>query len=273
MAAFSDNPALRDHWYAVANETELDGGPVGRTLLNQNFVLYRDAAGAVIAAPDRCPHREAPLSAGEVKHGTLTCAYHGWSFGAGGRCVRIPSANPDFPIPEGAHLTCIHTRVRFGLIWVCPGDGTNAELPAIAEDDDPAYRRFNNPVELWRTSATRMTDNFLDVSHFPWVHRGTFGSNQDERVPDIHLEVLDGGFYGYAYDLVVEPPRNEWSARPQASRCAASARGRIGHTSRADNGALSRGARGGIPRMRIDGRLWARPSGGRRNAPRGVAAA
>ena len=73
--------------------------------------------------------------------------------------------------------------------------------------------------------------------------------------------------------LVVEPPRNEWSARPQASRCAASARGRIRHTSRADNGALSRGARGGIPRMRIDGRLWARPSGGRRNAPRGVAAA
>ena len=59
--------------------------------------------------------------------------------------------------------------------------------------------------------------------------------------------------------LVVEPPRNEWSARPQASRCAASARGRIRHTSRADN--------------KADGRLWARPSGGRRNAPRGVAAA
>ena len=61
------------------------------------------------------------------------------------------------------------------------------------------------------------------------------------------------------HELVVEPPRNEWSARPQASRCAASARGRIGHTSRADN--------------KADGRLWARPSGGRRNAPRGVAAA
>ena len=60
-------------------------------------------------------------------------------------------------------------------------------------------------------------------------------------------------------DLVVEPPRNEWSARPQASRCAASARGRIRHTSRADN--------------KADGRLWARPSGGCRNAPRGVAAA
>ena len=59
--------------------------------------------------------------------------------------------------------------------------------------------------------------------------------------------------------LVIEPPRNEWSARPQASRCAASARGRIRHTSRADN--------------KADGRLWARPAGGRRNAPRGVATA
>ena len=50
--------------------------------------------------------------------------------------------------------------------------------------------------------------------------------------------------------LVVQPPRNERSARPQASRCAASARGRIQHTSRADNGALSRGARGGTPRRK-----------------------
>ena len=57
--------------------------------------------------------------------------------------------------------------------------------------------------------------------------------------------------------LVVEQTCNDVSARPQASRCAASPRRHIGHTSRGDN--------------KAGGRLWARPSGGRRCAPRRVA--
>ena len=206
MANFSDNPALRDHWYAVATERELDGGPLGRTLLNQRVVIYRDSVGGVIAAPDRCPHREAPLSAGKVREGVLTCAYHGWSYGADGRCVGIPSADPAWPIPGAAHLACINTRVRYGLVWLCLGDAATAKLPAIAQEDDAEYRRINNPVERWRTSATRMTDNFLDISHFPWVHRGTFGSDQRTRVEDIRLETLDGGYYGYAYNVVANNP-------------------------------------------------------------------
>ena len=35
----------------------------------------------MIAAPDRCPHREAPLSLGSVEGGCLSCCYHGWTFG------------------------------------------------------------------------------------------------------------------------------------------------------------------------------------------------
>ena len=206
MAVFSDNGALRNHWYAVASEPELDQGPLGRTLLNKPVVIYRDAAGRVIAAPDRCPHREAPLSAGHVADGVLRCTYHGWNFGADGRCVRIPSADPGFAIPDAAHLSCIDTRVRYGLVWVCLGDGDACDLPPVAQEDDASFRRINNPVEVWRTSATRMTDNFLDISHFPWVHRGTFGSDQQTRVADISLEELDGGYHGYAYNIVANNP-------------------------------------------------------------------
>ncbi len=205
MAIFSDNPALGNHWYAAATERELDQGPVGRTILNQHVVIYRDTENEIVAAPDRCPHREAPLSAGEVKQGVLTCVYHGWSFGAGGRCVAIPSADPNFPIPENGHLPCFNTTTRYGLVWVCLGDEPEA-LPAIMQEEDEAFRRINNPVQRWQVSATRMTDNFLDIAHFPWVHLGTFGNNQRTFVPDIELEMLDGGYYGYRYDVIVENP-------------------------------------------------------------------
>ena len=67
-----------------------------------------------------------------------------------------------------------------------------------------------------------------------------------------------------AEGLVVEHTCNDVSARSQTSRCAASPRRHIGHTSRGDNKA-------GGPRFQRA--LWARPSGGRRCAPRRVAPA
>lgn len=205
MAIFSDNPHLRNHWYAIANEVELTSGAVGRRLLGENLVLYKDLTGAVIAAPDRCPHREAPLSAGTVEDGVLTCCYHGWQFGDGGRCVAIPSAEPGFPIPRNGHLNCYKSELRYGLVWVCLGDPV-AAIPEIAQDSMKAFRRINNPVETWKTSATRLADNFLDIAHFPWVHTGTFGNAQRTLVPKIDLEDLPGGFYGYDYTVVAENP-------------------------------------------------------------------
>ena len=76
----------------------------------------------------------------------------------------------------------------------------------IAHDDDPSFRRINTGVETWAASATRMVDNFLDVSHFPWVHTGTFGGGQETLVPKIDLEELDNGWFGYAYEVDANNP-------------------------------------------------------------------
>ena len=48
-----------------------------------------------------------------------------------------------------------------------------------------------------------MTDNFLDISHFPYVHVGTFGIESNTLVPKIELEQLDDDFYGYDYTVEV----------------------------------------------------------------------
>lgn len=205
MPVFYDNPALLDCWFALATEFEVRNGPIGRTLLGRKLVLFEDSAGEVQVADDRCPHREAPLSAGRMEGGLLVCPYHGWSFGEGGKCVHIPSADPSMPVPRNGHLTRHRAQVRYGLVWVCLGDDPH-ELPEISQDADPAFRRINNPVEHWRASAVRMTDNFLDIAHFPWVHTGTFGSRQRTQVGRISLESLDDGFYGYRYDVEAENP-------------------------------------------------------------------
>ena len=194
-----DNPALRNAWYPVARSIDVATAPHGVTLLATPVVLYR-SAGGVVAAPDRCPHREAPLSAGSVEAGCLVCPYHGWEFADDGRCVTIPSSSAGVPAPPRAHLATFACEERYGLVWVCLGQPAT-ELPAIPHDDDPTFRRINTPVDVWQTSATRMTDNFLDITHFPFVHVGTFGRAQDTRVPKLELTELDNGWLGYAYEI------------------------------------------------------------------------
>jgi len=210
MTAFVHSGAMRTAWHPIAESTDVGTTPLGVTLLAERFVVWRtgdasDPEAAVVVAPDRCPHREAPLSAGTVVDGTLTCPYHGWSFGGGGRCVRIPSSGPDATIPPAARLETVAVRERYGLVWVCL-DESAGDLPVVSHDRDPAFRRINSGMQHWNVSAPRMVDNFCDISHFPWVHTGTFGAGQSPLVPRIELDELDDGWYGYAYEVDADNP-------------------------------------------------------------------
>jgi len=96
MDTLTDNPHLADQWHVVCEGADLAAGPVGVTLLGRDYVVWRAPGGEVVAAPDRCPHRESPLSLGHVADGCLVCPYHGWTFDGRGACVAIPSnARPE----------------------------------------------------------------------------------------------------------------------------------------------------------------------------------
>src|SRR5688572_15938744 len=98
------------HWHPVAAAEAVADAPFPARLLGQDLVLWRDAAGAVHAWPDRCPHRGARLSLGRIEDGHLECPYHGWQFEASGRCIHVP-ALPGF-VPPATHCVKSHaTRI------------------------------------------------------------------------------------------------------------------------------------------------------------------
>lgn len=201
MTSFAAAPALRDHWFAVTRAIDVDPGPLKVRLLTEDLVVWRGPEGVISVSPDRCPHREAPLSAGRVVDGCLECPYHGWRFADGGRCTLVPSSGVGAPVPPRAHLSSYHVQERYGLVWVCLGEPA-ADLPHMPQEDDPSFRRITTELQSWSTAATRMVDNFLDISHFPFVHIGTFGTDTDPVVAKIELESL-GEFYGYQYEVEV----------------------------------------------------------------------
>jgi phenylpropionate dioxygenase-like ring-hydroxylating dioxygenase large terminal subunit len=207
MSTFVDNPVLRDHWWAVCRVQDLDVHPIAARPLGFGVVVWRGPDGAV-AALDRCPHREAPLSMGSIDEGgCLTCPYHGWVFDGAGQCIDVPSQRPEVPIPPRAALTTLPVIEQYGLVWVCVGRPSHP-LPAIPEASDPAFRIIATPFETWNASAARICDNFLDSSHFAFLHSPTFGGATDPLQPPVEV-TSDEHSVAYRVELTAANP--EWA--------------------------------------------------------------
>jgi len=134
-------PTYNDTWYAVAYSHQLQADELFATRLwGEPLVLYRDEDGEVVCVRDVCPHRSAPLSMGDVKDGVLRCFYHGWGYGADGKCVSVPTMGSDASkSPSGSDCNNFATVELDGMLWVWRGhvlsaDATKLPRLCVAED-------------------------------------------------------------------------------------------------------------------------------------------
>src|SRR5215217_7169273 len=83
------------------------------------------------------------------------------------------------------------------LNWTDQGIRTVKDAPkrALPEFDSSDYHAFFFGRHHWKTSAARMIENFMDISHFPWVHPGTLGDRAKPLIPDIKVQRGDGDLY------------------------------------------------------------------------------
>ena len=191
--------SLRHCFHPVCRSTDVaDGAVIAVTLLGEQWAVAR-IDGAVSVMVDRCPHRFSPLSAGCVVDGTVQCAYHGFRFDPAGRCVSIPALGASATIPRKADVRTAHSVVeRYGLVWMAPERPLTGIID-VPEWDDPAFVVAPLPDQLWNAGAGQMTDNFLDLAHFPFTHPTTFGDPDDIEVPAYSVE-RDG--FGFVCDHV-----------------------------------------------------------------------
>lgn len=173
-------------WHPVAGADAVFDKPQPIRLLDQPLVLWRDATGQLAAAHDRCPHRGARLSLGQVRDGHLECPYHGWRFDGSGQCRQVP-ALPDFVPPATQRLNRVAVREAHGLVWLRL-EGEGGELPAFAAEADTRLRKLLcGPYDV-AASAPRIVENFLDMSHFAFVHEGWLGERGHEAQHDYQVE-------------------------------------------------------------------------------------
>ena len=181
-------------WYPIALAAEVGVAPHGVTLLDQPLVVYR-GEGSLVVADDICPHRGVPLSRGRADEAGISCAYHGFRFGAEGRCVGVP-AHPQAKIPSRLHLRTYPAVERYGLIWTCLAavPGEEPAIPPVPHWGEAGYQLINCPSIDIAAFAGRQVEGFLDVAHFGFVHVGTFGDPNNPVVPDYTPVETEDGF-------------------------------------------------------------------------------
>jgi len=187
-----DDPVLINDWFPVCRASAVaEGGVYAARLLGEDLVIWRQG-GAVMAWRDLCIHRGARLSLGKVNARGLACPYHGWTYNQAGRCVHIP-AHPEQIPPTKAQTFPYRTVERYGLIWVSLGEPAHA-VPSFPEADLPGYQFvLCGPFGPIQAGAPRMIENFLDVTHFPFVHGGILGDEGQPEISDYTVETTSAG--------------------------------------------------------------------------------
>ena len=155
---------LKNRWYVAALTTEVDDTPLARTIAGQKTVLFRDTKGEIVALEDRCAHRQAPLSLGEVVGDNIQCGYHGLTFDRSGSCVRVPSQKL---IPPGACVRAYPIAEKQGFIHLWTGDReppleeTPFDFPFAAMDSlNARYAALSGKFDY-----RLLIDNLMDLTH------------------------------------------------------------------------------------------------------------
>jgi phenylpropionate dioxygenase-like ring-hydroxylating dioxygenase large terminal subunit len=167
--------ALRRCWQPVARVEDLREGPRRAVLLGEALAVFLTEGGAPAVVADRCGHRGASLSMGEVRGDGIQCPYHGWEWdGAGGACTRIPSLADQAQIPPRARIPAFPARVEWGLVWTALEEPLGEPPTVPWFEPAPGRWKHGTPFEL-PVGLGVMIENFRDVAHFAFVHRDTLG--------------------------------------------------------------------------------------------------
>lgn len=151
-----------------------------------SILAVRDRDGTVRAYHNVCQHRGNKLvweDKGRCK-GTLSCRYHGWTYGTDGKIVHVPDEKNFWTLDTSKiALVPVAVDVWKGFVFVNidpnPDQGLRAYLGRVAEElESYPFERLTNgfryTVEVkanWKILATSQEEGY----HIPYVHKQSHG--------------------------------------------------------------------------------------------------
>ena len=167
-------------WFHLCSSNELSRGPISVELCDHAYVGYRTQSGRAIVLSGRCSHLGAPLGKGTISGERLVCPLHGWEYGPGGACERIPASET---IPDFAHQCSYPTEERGGHVFFFNRQQARFPLPffnGLTPDELLPATPFELIAEVpWYFVGA----NGFDLQHFRMAHDRTLREQPEVSSP------------------------------------------------------------------------------------------
>jgi len=190
-------------WFAVAFADEVKPGQVvAKRLCGRDLAVWRNEAGEVRVHDAYCMHLGAHLGIGGwVNKDSLVCPFHGWEYGADGRCVRIPYEKR--PMKTGVGTWAAREQGQVILAWY-----DEAGRPPSWEMPELDWTGFATRTREWtlNSHAQEICENTADGAHFRYIHKFP-------NVMDVEARP-DGNSIWFELDIRDEPTAERTAGEP-----------------------------------------------------------
>lgn len=184
---------INNQWYAVlASKSVKKNKITGVKRFGENLVFFRDESGNVGCLSDKCIHRGASLSKGELIDGCIACPFHGIRYATDGSCTLIPSeGKASVQNHNRFHMKSYESREIGDIIFVWYGDKDPDKEPDVFDVITDSSFSYRHMEDTWNVDYSRVIENQLDVSHLAFVHRTTIGRGNKTLCHGPKVEWLD----------------------------------------------------------------------------------
>jgi len=182
---------LKNYCYPLVLSKEVTTDKAyGTFLLEEPLVLFRDSNGRVVCLHDACPHQGTPLSLGKVKDGNVECPYHGWQFGEGGECQKIPSLPSQTKMPKSAKCRFAYpTEEKNGVVWVFAGNPDQVTPLRLPEGTTEAGWTHEIIVREQEVPHQIMIAGTFDFTHIAFMHTNSLAKKRKSISTPGSLEI------------------------------------------------------------------------------------
>jgi nitrite reductase/ring-hydroxylating ferredoxin subunit len=183
--------SLPASWFHLCASAELSAGPVTIELCDRVYVGYRTQSGRATVLSGRCSHMGAPLGRGSVSGERLVCPLHGWEYGPGGACERIPASET---VPDFARQCSYPAEERGGHVFFFNRQQARFALPffdGLTPDQLLPAKPFDLIAEVpWYFVGA----NGFDLQHFRMAHDRTLLEQPEISSPSPFARRVVGKF-------------------------------------------------------------------------------
>jgi phenylpropionate dioxygenase-like ring-hydroxylating dioxygenase large terminal subunit len=139
---------FKNAWYPALFGTEVGENEVKGVTIASHDIALRRVKGRVHAIQDRCAHRGVKMSLRPtcLTDETITCWYHGFTYGLADGTLKTIVASPDDPLIGKVRIRTYPVEERAGIIFVFVGDEDYEPFPPLTADLPIHITDDANPV-------------------------------------------------------------------------------------------------------------------------------